>query len=102
MNEQGQQMSEQLLLDDNWTVYIQDEQDAQPDANTEELYHKGATDRMLGIGSRSCEYVGDDERMAYVAGYCTKRLLSDAEIEADLEEYRDDIADREYWAGGNW
>lgn len=99
-------MSEQLLLDDEWAIYIQDEIDAQPDANCEDAYHMGTMDRALGLHSRSCEYISDVTRMAYVAGYCAPlpgpRLLSDEECVAELEEYQGDIADRDFWAGGQW
>lgn len=92
---------------DTWFSGAQNSMDALPVDHPrlfmqEDDYRMGEIDRMLGMGSRSYDYDDDDRRMAYVAGYCATRLLSDAEIAAELEEYQDDIADRDYWAKGQW
>lgn len=101
-------MSEQLLLDDEWAVYIQDEIDAQPDIalpveTLADIYHLGCTDRDLGIPSHSLEYADRDERAAYVAGRCaTKRVLSIAEMRRELEALQDAMDDENFWRIGAW
>lgn len=88
---------------DAWKAAIEEEIDAQPlPSCLESAYLIGQTDRMLGFDSRSHTYEDDELRMAYVAGYAAKRLLSDKEMQMELEEYRDDMEDRLYWAGGSW
>lgn len=96
-------MSEQLLLDDEWVIYIQDEIDAQPDANCEDAYHMGITDRDLGLPSHAQEYANDYERAAYLAGFCAaRRILSAAEILRELEILHDAMDDDAFWRLGAW
>lgn len=88
---------------DTWKAAIEDQIDAQPDANCEDAYFMGITDRDLGLPSHAAEYANDHERAAYLAGRCAaRRVLSDAQMHLELEEYQDDVEDRLFWAGGSW
>lgn len=91
------------LDDEQWIVAIQDEIDARPDANCEDAYFMGITDRDLGLPSRSLDYTDAYERAAYVAGKCaTRRVLTAKEILAELEDLREALEDDAFWATGGW
>lgn len=89
------------LTDEEWEVAILNEMDARPDANCEDAYHMGITDRDLGLPSRSLEYADAHERAAYVAGKCaTRRVLTAREILRELEQLRDAMDDENFWRWG--
>lgn len=68
-----------------------------------DAYHFGVTDRDLGLPSRSLEYTDPGERAAYVAGKCsTRRVLTIAEILAELEAQREAMEDEAFWSIGAW
>lgn len=97
--------TQQLFIADTevWFTRIEDEIDAQPDANCEDAYFMGTTDRDLGLPSVAASYDDAELRAAYLAGRCAaRRILSTKEILDELEDLREKMDDEDFWRLGQW
>jgi hypothetical protein len=69
----------------------------------ENAYFMGITDRDLGLPSVAMTYSDAEQRAAYVAGKCSaRRVLTAAEILAELEDLHEAMDDEDFWRLGNW
>jgi hypothetical protein len=98
---------------DTWHEGAQNSMDALPVEEVDyptlfplhDAYEQGVMDRIMGVPSQSLqpEYKKNvGERMAYIAGYCTSRLLTDRQIAAELEELQEGMEDDLYHSRGQW